>query len=75
MSRTHRHWGYTPARRCPTTGKASFRSTVAARAFVATRGEWNGDISRVYCCEHCAWYHLTSKPTRWERLRQAEAAA
>ncbi len=75
MSRTHRHWGYKPASRCAVTDKASFRSTVAARAFVATRDDWHGDVARVYCCEHCDWFHLTSRPTRWEMARQARAAA
>ena len=75
MSRTHRVWRYATAKGCPVTGKASFRSTVAARAFVEARDEWRGEVSRVYRCEWCDWLHLTSQPTRWELVRKRSTAA
>ena len=75
MSRTHRRRRYRAAAGCPVTGKTSFRSTTAARAFVASRDEWYGETSRVYRCEWCDWYHLTSSPTRWELARTAGEAA
>jgi len=75
VSRTYRRWKYDVAASCPVTGKASFRSTTAARAFVATRDEWHGTRARVYRCEWCDWYHLTSRPTRWELARSATDAA
>jgi hypothetical protein len=74
MSRTYRRSKHHTARNCPVTGKASFRSTVAARAFVDSRDEWRGEVARVYRCEHCDWYHLTSKRTHWELARTAAAA-
>ena len=75
MSKTYRHWKFRSAQRCGVTGKASFKSTVAARAFVDTRDEWRGETSRVYRCEWCDWYHLTSKRTNWELARVAETFA
>ena len=70
MARTYRQWHYRPAARCRVTGKTSFRSTKAARAFVAVK-DWNGAVARVYRCLVCDWYHLTSQPTNWERDRWA----
>ena len=75
MSRTYRHWKFRSAQRCGVKGKASFKSTVAARSFVETRDEWNGDVARVYCCEFCDWYHLTSRRTNWELARRAGTVA
>jgi hypothetical protein len=75
VSRTHRGGKYRTASNCSATGKASFRSTVAARAFVESRDEWRGEVSRVYRCEWCDWYHLTSHRTRWEMLRTDTEAA
>jgi hypothetical protein len=37
MSRTYRGWKRATAGGCPVTGKTSFKSTVAARAFVESR--------------------------------------
>ena len=75
MSRTYRGWKRATARGCPMTGKTSFKSTVAARAFVESRDEWRGEVSRVYRCEWCDWFHLTSRPTRWELIRTEPTAA
>ena len=71
MARTYRRWHYRTAVRCSVTGKASFRSTTSARAFVESRDNWDGDVARVYRCEWCDWYHLTCRPTRWELARAA----
>ncbi len=71
MSRTYRRYKLKTARSCGVTGKASFRSTTAARRFVESRDEWRGEVARVYCCEYCGWYHLTSSPTNWELARAA----
>ena len=60
---------------CRVTGKTSFRSAVAARTFVEACDEWRGEVARVYRCEWCDWYHLTSHPTRWEMLRTEASAA
>ena len=75
VSRTYRRWHHDTAARCPATGKTSFRSTIAARQFVASRDEWNGETPRVYRCEWGDWYHLTSSPTRWELARMHNGAA
>ena len=75
MSRTYRGKRSKIARSCGVTGKASFGSTVAARTFVDSLDEWRGGVSRVYRCEWCDWYHLTSQPTRWELNRAGHAAA
>ncbi len=75
VSRTHRGWKYRTAASCGVTGKTSFKSTVAARSFVDTRDEWRGEVSRVYRCEFCDWFHLTSRPSRWELIRTETAAA
>lgn len=68
MARTYRKWHYRPAERCRVTGKTSFRSAQAARAFVEV-SEWNREYARVYRCPSCDWYHLTSQATNWERDR------
>ena len=75
MSRTYRGYRHKGARSCSVTGKASFRSTTAAWSFVESRDEWRGEIARVYQCEWCDWYHLTSKRTNWELARAACAVA
>jgi hypothetical protein len=75
VSRTYRQWKFRGAARCGVTGKASFKSTVAARSVVETREEWRGETARVYRCEWCDWYHLTSKRTNWEMARAAESRA
>lgn len=69
MARTYRRWKYRTADRCPVTGKTSFRSTTAARAFVSSREHWHGPRARVYACPVCSWFHVTSKVTNWERDR------
>lgn len=74
MSRTYRKGPSRVARQCPQTGKKSFRSTTAARQFIETRDYWRGEIARVYHCPSCLWFHLTSKPTLWERRRNAQSA-
>ena len=75
MSRTYRRWKVRGATRCGVTGKASFKSTTAARSFVETREEWLGEVARVYRCEWCGWYHLTSKRTNWELARTVRTMA
>jgi hypothetical protein len=74
MARTYRKLHYRPAAGCSVTGKCSFRSTRAARAFVAAQDVWNGDYVRVYRCLHCDWFHLTSKQTRWATGRRTAIA-
>ena len=69
MARTYRKWHYRTAARCPATGKISFRSTKAARAFIAVV-DWNREYARVYRCLSCDWFHLTSHATNWERQRR-----
>lgn len=71
MARTHRGWKYRAAKRCPASGKTSFRSTTAARAFIRSRGAWTGDYARVNSCRFCGWHHLTSQRTNWEVQRIA----
>lgn len=73
MARTYRNWHYRTAARCPATGKTSFRSTKAARAFIVV-ADWNREYSRVYRCLVCDWFHLTSQLTHWERDRFEEAS-
>lgn len=75
MSRTYRGYKHKATKSCITSGKTSFRSTAAARAFIDTRDEWRGEVARVYCCQWCDWYHLTSKPTNWELARAGSVAA
>ena len=75
MSRTYRGRHQETARSCAVTGKTSFRSTAAAKEFVDSREEWRGEVSRVYRCEWCDWYHLTSRPTRWAMARANGVAA
>lgn len=74
VARTYRKWHYRPAARCRVTGKVSFRSTKAARAFIDAV-EWNRDCARVYRCLVCDWFHLTSQVTNWERERLAWSEA
>jgi hypothetical protein len=75
VSRTYRGYKHKTAKSCAVSGKASFRSTAAARAFIDTRDEWRGEVARVYRCEWCDWYHLTSRETRWAMLRTDTVAA
>lgn len=70
MARTWRRWKYQTAAQCQSTGKTSFKSTKAAREFVATRDDWKGEVARVYQCCDCDWFHLTSELTHWEVLRR-----
>jgi hypothetical protein len=55
------------------TGKTSFRSTKAAREFIAA-AEWNREYARVYRCLRCDWFHLTSQRTNWEQARLEQAS-
>ena len=73
MARTYRYWHYRTATRCRGTGKTSFRSTKAARAFIAVAG-WNSEYARVYRCLVCDWFHLTSQRTNWEQERLEKAS-
>ena len=75
VSRTYRIYKHKGTRCCNVTGKTSFRSTTAAWSFVDTRDEWRGEVSRVYRCEWCDWFHLTSKRTKWELARAAGTVA
>ena len=69
MARTYRRAKIRTGASCWKSGKTSFRSTGQAWRFVETREVWNGDVARVYRCEWCDWFHLTSQPTRWEVAR------
>jgi hypothetical protein len=70
VARTYERTGFRAAQPCPVTGKASFRSTQAAREFVAAT-DWNREYARVYRCLICDWFHLTSQRTNWELSREA----
>lgn len=68
MAGTYSRLKYKTADSCPINGKASFRSTAAARMFVETREEWYAEHARVYKCR-CGWVHITSQRTNWEEAR------
>lgn len=61
------------APKCPRTGKRYFRSAEQAQRALEDASWWRerGDVQRqerrVYECEHCAGYHLTSQPKPLER--------
>lgn len=42
---------------------------VPRHAHIGTHDRAQGDASRVYCCGHFDWFHLMSRPTRWEIRR------
>jgi hypothetical protein len=73
MSDAYRVWKGRMAARCSSTGKASFKSTSAARQFMDSRDHWNGNFARVYRCAHCDWIHLTSQRTHFDLRRTAAA--
>lgn len=75
MARSGRLTKYQPATRCGRSGKTSFRSTVAARAFLNAVDEWRGETARVYQCPFCSWFHLTSARTLWELARLQKMSA
>jgi hypothetical protein len=70
VARTYRRTRFRTAQRCAVSGKVSFRSSTAARAFVEA-ADWNREYARVYRCLICDWFHLTSQRTRWELAREA----
>lgn len=50
------------ATQCAKTGKVSYASSSAALGGAAGLGSSTGKRVRTYICEHCGFWHLTTKP-------------
>ena len=67
------------APKCPRTGKKYFRSAEQAQRALEDASWWrdHGDVQRqerrVYSCEYCAGFHLTSQPKPLERSKAIKA--
>jgi hypothetical protein len=53
-----------PTIRCPRTDKIVYGSRNRALMIAAQVERNTGVVYRVYQCEFCSWWHLTSKPWR-----------
>ena len=49
--------------RCLSTGKVCYRKEIEAQ-FVASQHHWWDGKARVYRCNHCPFYHITTQEWR-----------